>query len=121
MNNDLINKALDQMKSLQSTVTEAIGKGAESAHPLIDGAVTQAGELKNTLVAGIADAGEAAQPHIEGALSQLNHFISMGKSALDTGVAKAHEQLTPLAAQLKATIDSTTAAMGKKPEDAAPK
>ncbi len=120
MNNDLVNKALDGVKAVQNTVADAIAKSAEKAQPLFDQAVTQATELKDTLAHNVADVSEAAQPHIEGALGQLSHLIEMGKSALETGVAKAHEQLDPLAEQLKATIDPKTAATEKTPEDAAP-
>jgi ABC-type transporter Mla subunit MlaD len=120
MNNDLINKALDQAKALQKTVGEAISKGAEQAHPLIDDALVKAHDLKETLAHGAADATEAAKPHLEGALGHLNHFITLGKGALATGVAKAHEHLEPLAEQLKKTIDSTTEAMGKKAPNADP-
>jgi ABC-type transporter Mla subunit MlaD len=120
MNNDLVNKALDQAKALQKTVGDAISKSAEQAHPIITEAVSRAGDLKDTLVSGAAGATEAAKPHLEGALGHLNHFIAMSKSALEAGVAKAHEQLEPLAEQVKKTIESTTEAMGKKPEDADP-
>jgi hypothetical protein len=118
MYTDLVTKALDQAKALQKTVADAISKSAEQAHPLIDDALTKAGDLKETLAHGAADATEAAKPHLEGALGHLNGFIALGKSALETGVAKAHEQLEPLAEHVKQTIASTTAAMGKKPEDA---
>ncbi|GAC1413665.1 MAG: hypothetical protein NVSMB5_00580 [Candidatus Velthaea sp.] len=120
MNNDLINKALDQAKALQKTVGEAIEKGSEQAHPLLDKAVVKATELKDTLAQGASTAGTQAQPHIESAMGQLNKFISLGKNALDSGVSHAHAQLGPLADQLKKTVETTTAAMGKKPEDAAP-
>lgn len=119
MNNDLITKALDQAKVLQKTVGEAISKSAEQAQPLLDDAVTRASALRETLVNGAANATGAAKPHLEGALSHLNGFIALGMSALETGVAKAHEQLEPLAEQVRKTIESTTASMGKKPEDAA--
>jgi ABC-type transporter Mla subunit MlaD len=120
MNNDLIAKALDQAKALQKTVGDAISKSAEQAHPLLDEAVTRANTLRETLVRGAASATEGAKPHLDGALSHINRFIALGKSALETGVAKAHEQLGPLAEQVRKTIESTTEAMGKKPEDAAP-
>jgi ABC-type transporter Mla subunit MlaD len=120
MNNDLVNKALDQAKVLQKTVTEAISKSAEQAHPLIDDAVAKANDLKDTLVHGVADATEQAKPHLEGALSHLNGFIAQGKDALAAGFAKAHEQLEPLAEQVRKTIESTTEAMAKKPEEPAP-
>ena len=120
MNNDLITKALDQAKALQKTVGDAISKSAEQAHPLLDEAVTRANVLRDTLVHGAANATEQAKPHLDGALGHLNSFISQGVSALETGVAKAHEQLGPLAEQVRKTIESTTEAMGKKPEDAAP-
>jgi uncharacterized phage infection (PIP) family protein YhgE len=120
MNNDFVNKALDQAKALQKTVVDAISKSAEQAHPLLDEAVTRANALRETLVQSAADATEGAKPHLEGALGHLNGFISLGKSALETGVAKAHEQLEPLAEQVRKTIESTTEAMGKKPGDAAP-
>jgi hypothetical protein len=118
MYNDLVTKALDQAKALQKTVVEAVGKRADQAHPLIDEAVTKAKVLRETLVHGAADATEGARPHLEGALTHVNSFIAMGKDALATGVAKAHEQLGPLTEQVKKTLESTTAAMGKKPEDA---
>jgi len=119
MNNDLITKALDQAKALQKTVGDAISKSAEQAHPLLDEAVTRANALRDTLVRGAANATEGAKPHLEGALGHLNRFIALGKSALETSVAKAHEQLEPLAEQVRKTIESTTEAMGKKPEDTA--
>ncbi|GAC1409241.1 MAG: hypothetical protein NVSMB64_17980 [Candidatus Velthaea sp.] len=121
MNNDLINKALEQAKALQKTVGDALEKGSEQAHPLIGAAVAKAGELKDTLAQGAANASTQAQPRIEGAMKQLNTFISMGKSALDSGVAQAHVHLDPLADQLKKTVETTTAAMGKTREDADPK
>jgi ABC-type transporter Mla subunit MlaD len=120
MNNDLINKALDQAKALQKTMSDAISKSAEQAQPLLDEAVTRANALRETLVHGAATATEQAKPHLDGALGHLNGFIALGMSALETSVAKAHEQLGPLAEQVRKTIDSTTEAMGKKPEDAAP-
>jgi ABC-type transporter Mla subunit MlaD len=120
MNNDFVHKALDQAKALQKTVVDAISKSTEQAHPLIDEAVSKANVLKETLVHSVAGATVQAKPHLEGALGHLNGFIALGKSALETGVAKAHEQLEPLAEQLKKTIESTTAAMGKKPAEADP-
>ena len=120
MNNDLVTKALDQAKALQKTVFDAIGKGAEQAQPLLDEAITRANDLTDTLVHGAANAGEQAKPHLDSALGHLGSFIALGKSALDTGLAKAHEQLEPLAEQLKKTIESTTAAIGKKPAEADP-
>ena len=120
MSNDFVSKALDQAKALQKTIGDAISKSTEQAHPLIDEAVDKANALKETLAHGVADATEQAKPHLEGALGHLNSFIAQGKSALETGVAKAHEQLEPLAEQLKKTIDSTTAAIGKKPAEADP-
>jgi len=119
MYNDLITKALDQAKALQKTVGDAISKSAEQAHPLLDEAVTRANALRDTLVHSAANATEQAKPHLDGALSHLNGFIALGKSALETSVAKAHEQLGPLAEQVRKTVESTTEAMGKKPEDAA--
>lgn len=121
MNNDLVNRALEQAKTLQKTVGEAIDKGREQAHPLISDAVAKAGDLKDTLVKQAAEAGEKAQPQLHNALGHLNEFIKIGKTAMESGVAQAHQQLGPLADQLKKTVDNATAAMGKKPEDAAPK
>ncbi len=118
MNNDLLTKAFDQAKALQKTVVDAVAKGTEHAQPLIDQALTKANDLKGTLTHGAAEATEAAQPHIEEALVHLGGFITLAKTTLAAGAAKAHEQLEPLAGHLKATIASTTAAMGKKPEDA---
>jgi ABC-type transporter Mla subunit MlaD len=120
MNSDLVTKALEQAKALQKTVSDAISKSAEQAHPLLDEAVNRANVLRETLAHGASSATEQAKPHFEGALGHLNGFIAMGKSALETGVAKAHEQLEPLAEQVRKTIESTTEAMGKKPEDGAP-
>jgi len=120
MSNDLVTKALDQAKAIQKTVVDAISKSAEQAHPLLDEAVAKANVLKETLVHSAASATEGAKPHLEGALGHVNAFIAQGKGALETGFAKAHEQLEPLADQVKKTIESTTAAMGKKPEGAAP-
>jgi hypothetical protein len=120
MNNDFVNKALDQAKTLQKTVVDAISKSAEQAQPLLGEALTRANVLRETLVHSAANATEGAKPHLEGALGHLNSFIALGKSALETGVAKAHEQLEPLAEQVRKTIESTTEAMGKKPEGAAP-
>jgi hypothetical protein len=119
LNNDLVTKALDQAKALQKTVADAISKSAEQAHPLLGEAVSRANALRETLVHSAASATEGAKPHLEGALGHLNGFIALGKSALETGVAKAHQQLEPLAEQVRKTIESTTEAMGKKPEDAA--
>jgi ABC-type transporter Mla subunit MlaD len=119
MNDDLIAKALDQAKALQKTVGDAISKSAEQAQPLLNEAVARANVLKETLAHGAANATEQAKPHFEGALSHLNGFIALGKSALETSVAKAHEQLEPLAEQVRKTIESTTEARGKKPEEAA--
>jgi ABC-type transporter Mla subunit MlaD len=119
MNSDLVTKALDQAKALQKTLGDAIAKGAEQAHPLIEDALTKANTLGETLTHSVADASEQAKPHLEGALTHLNGFISAGRDALAAGVAKAHEQLEPLAEQVRQTIDSTAAAMAKKPADAA--
>ncbi len=119
MYNDLVAKALDQAKAIQKTVGDAISKSAEQAHPLLDEAVAKANVLKETLAHSAASATEGAKPHLEGALGHVNAFIAQGKSALGTGFAKAHEQLEPLAEQVKKTIESTTAAIAKKPADAA--
>jgi hypothetical protein len=117
MYGDFATKALDQARALQKTVVDAIGKGAEQAHPLIDEALGKANVLRDTLVHGAAGATETARPHLEGALGHLNGFIALGRDALATGVAKAHEQLEPLAEHVRKTIESTTAAMGRAPAD----
>lgn len=116
-----LNKFLEQTQALQKTVTEAIDKGREQAAPAIDDAMAKANTLKDQLAAHAADASTQAQPHIDNALGQLNTFLTMGKNALDAGVEQAHQHLDPLADQLKKTVESTTSAMGKKPEDAGPK
>jgi len=121
VNNDFVNKALEQARALQKTVTEAVDRGREQAAPIIADSVAKASDLKDSLAAGAASASAQAQPHIQNALGQLGTFISMGKSALDAGVEQAHQHLDPLADQLKKTVESTTAAMGKKPEDTTPR
>jgi uncharacterized coiled-coil protein SlyX len=127
MNNDLISKALEGVKGIQKTVGDAMHKRAEAAPPIIREAVGKANVIRESLVHGIAEATDGAKPHLEEALTHLNGFIATGKEALTAGVAKAQEQLGPLTEQLRKTIESTTQATAKKPEepahepDAAPK
>jgi ABC-type transporter Mla subunit MlaD len=119
MYTDLVNKALDQAKSIQKTVGEAITKSAEQAQPLIGEAVAKANVLRETLVHTASSATEGAKPHLDGALGHLNTFIAQGKGALETTVAKAQDQLEPLAEHVRKTIEATTAAIGRKADDAA--
>ncbi len=120
MNNDYVNRVLDQAKGLQKTLGDAVSAGAERATPFFDEAVGKASDLKDALTQNAAAATEGAKPHIDRAVGHLTEFISYGKSALETGVAKAHEQLHPLAEHLISSLDSATAAMEKKTADAAP-
>jgi hypothetical protein len=104
VNNDFVNKALENARLMQQTVADAVTKGAEQAKPLVADAVARAVDLQKTLVDQAPQYSEAAQAHLQTAQVHLTTFISTAQDVLLKGAAGAQASLTPLAENARQAV-----------------
>jgi hypothetical protein len=104
VNNDFLNKALENARAMQQTVADAVTKGAEQAKPMVADAVARAQDLQKTLIEQAPQYGEAAQVHLQTAQGHLNTFITTAQDVLVKGAAGAQASLTPLAENARQAV-----------------
>jgi hypothetical protein len=104
VNNDFVNKALENARLMQQTVADAVTKGAEQAKPLVADAVARAQDLQKTIVDQAPQYSEAAQAHLQTAQGHLTTFISTAQDVLLKGAAGAQASLTPLAENARQAV-----------------
>ena len=104
MNNDFVNKALENARLMQQTVADAVTKGAEQAKPLVADAVARAQDLQKTIVEQAPQYSEAAQAHFQTAQGHLTTFISTAQDVLAKSAAGAQATLTPLAENARQAV-----------------
>jgi hypothetical protein len=104
VNNDFVNKALENARLMQQTVADAVTKGAEQAKPLVADAVSRAQDLQKTIVDQAPQYSEAAQAHLQTAQGHLTTFISTAQDVLLKGAAGAQASLTPLAENARQAV-----------------
>jgi len=104
VNNDFVNKALENARLMQQTVADAVSKGAEQAKPLVADAVARAQDLQKTIVDQAPQYSEAAQAHLQTAQGHLTTFISTAQDVLLKGAAGAQASLTPLAENARQAV-----------------
>jgi hypothetical protein len=104
VNNDFVNKALENARLMQQTVADAVTKGAEQAKPLVADAVARAQDLQKTIVDQAPQYSEAAQAHLQTAQGHLTTFISTAQDVLQKGAAGAQASLTPLAENARQAV-----------------
>jgi len=124
VNNDFVNKALENARLLQQTVADAATKGAEQAKPIIDDAVAKAQDLHKSLIEQAPQYGEAAQAHLQNAKGYLSTFIGTAQDVITKGAAGAQASLTPLAENARQAVHqaakAVTEATAPKPPPAPP-
>lgn len=111
MNNDFVNKALENARLLQQTVAEAATKGAEQAKPMVADAMARAQDLHKTLVEQAPQYGEAAQAHLQTAKGYLTTFISTAQDVIVKSAAGAQATLTPLAENARQAVHQAAKAV----------
>ena len=87
MNNDFVNRALENAKLLQQTVADAVAKGSEQAKPLVADAVARAQDLQKTLIEQAPQYGEAAQAQLRTAQEHLRQAIHLAAKAVTEATA----------------------------------
>jgi len=85
--------------------------------PMLEESLKNAKDLQETLGKHAAEAGGVAQKQTESAMGHLQEFMRIGGEAMKSSGEIAQKQAQTLLEQSKKTIESATAAMGKKPED----
>jgi len=124
VNNDFVNKALENARQLQQTVADAATKGAEQAKPLVADAMARAADLHKTLLEQAPQYGEAAQTHLKTAGTHLTTFISTAQDVIAKGAAGAQATLTPIAENARQAVHqaakAVTEATAPKPPPAPP-
>lgn len=113
MNNDFVNKALENARLLQQTVAEAATKGAEQAKPMVADAMARAQDLQKTLVEQAPQYGEAAQAHLQSAKGYLTTFISTAQDVIAKSAAGAQATLTPLAENARQAVHQAAKAVSE--------
>jgi len=102
--NDLLNKALENARLMQQSVTEAVSKGTEQAKPLVADAVARAADLQKTLLEQAPQYSDLAQSQFQAAQGHLTTFITTGREVLAKSVEGAQANLGPLAENARQAI-----------------
>lgn len=117
--NDIVERALHQAREMQKTVAAAVDQASTNMKPMLEESLKNGKELQESLGKYAAEAGTVAQEQTKSAMGHLQEFMRIGSEAMKSSSDIAAKQGQALLEQSRKTIESATAAMGKKPEDVA--
>lgn len=125
--NETLDRALEQARELQQSISDALNKAADQLKPEVEDSLRQARDLQATLTKHVEASSELTIKNTTAALHHLQDYIALGTGALHDSaeqlriaakklVEQAQKVAEAASAAASSTIQSTAEATGKSAE-----
>jgi methyl-accepting chemotaxis protein len=114
--NETMERALEQARQLQQSISDALNKAAEQLKPQIEGSLKTARDLQATLTKHAEASSELATKNTQVALEHLHDYMNLGVEALHESAEQTRVTAQKMVEQSRKVVEAAAAAVGKRLE-----
>ena len=113
--NESTDRALEQARELQQSISDALGKASDEMKPQIENTLHCARDLQTTLIRHLEAEGEFAAKNTTAALSHLQDYVALGAQALQDSSDQLRSVAKKMLEQSLKIVEAAAAAAGAEP------